>query len=163
SSENAWPPGQEIQERPNEKRRHGRELAGSVSMESVGQLFPRLRHIERSAERVPEREDESHVLVEMTGRTAVVDLVLGRTEEEMTEPGWVGQPDVTVPEVEAEDVPSEQEHVHAKHLDVGDPGADSDMEKTLHDAGEERGQAEREQIVDGMHAKGGDRSQDLRR
>ena len=44
----------------------------------------------------------------MPGRIAVVDLVLRRADEDMAEPGRVGQPDMAVPEMEPEDVPGEQ-------------------------------------------------------
>ena len=76
--------------------------------------------VERSEEVVPYREDKAVVLVPVTLRLAVVDLMLGRAYKDRAEEGSVGEPHVRVAEVVAgnkEEIRGDPETVHGVQRD----------------------------------------------
>ena len=76
-------------------------LAG---MEAVADILAAARHVEGSGVPVPEGEDEPEVAVEMPRRVAVMNLVLRGTDQNMAQPGRIGQPDVAVPQIVTEEI-----------------------------------------------------------
>src|SRR5215467_883981 len=94
-------------------------LAGKA----IGQVLLAERHVEGAEQRIPAGEDEPHVLVEVARRLAVMDLVLGGTDDNVAQPARIGEPYVAVPQIEPGHVPAEEERVDAEDSKVRDSGA----------------------------------------
>ena len=63
------------------------------------QLFETFRHIDSAEKLIPESEKLAVIRIVMTRRTTMMNLVLGRTDEN-TAPEWpIGKPDMRMPKV----------------------------------------------------------------
>ena len=106
------PAPEQIDEWSEVHTRHAvKRRLGAITEPHVERLLF-FRHVKRPEYPVPDGQRESHVVAEMPRLNAVVDLVLGRTDENSAEHGPVRQPHMRMSQV-ADQVVGEDEDVQA--------------------------------------------------
>lgn len=84
----------------------------------LNRLGRRVRDVERTEHPVPERQVDTEVLVEVSGRVTVVNLVLRRAVQHMFDHGPERQPDMAVTQIGRQGI-EDQDHVG--HAEQGVP------------------------------------------
>ena len=90
---------EQIDERSEVHTRHAvKRRLGAITKTHVERLLF-FRHVKRPEHPVPNGQRETHVVSEMSRLGAVMDLVLGRTNQNAAEHRTIRQPHVRMPEV----------------------------------------------------------------
>src|SRR3954468_169757 len=74
-----------VMERPHQQVLYAGEL-GTFAAEPELQFLASVRHIQCSERPIPKRKTETEILAEVARRCAVVDVMVGRALDDVTEP-----------------------------------------------------------------------------
>lgn len=119
--------------------------------------------VERAEHPVPERQVDREVLVEVPGRIAVVDLVLGRAVQHVLDHRPERQPDMAMPQIGGQRIEDEDQIGHAEQRVTADfPAAGVPEDTGIGPEGDGPGQLPSE-LLHEVHAAGRRRHQHRRR